>query len=215
MAHVLRCVAFAAAYLRLAYVGNKPGGYDPFQFEDGGFNVASVEFTDDMFVIKGEVASGLAEEKRGLSRWLRIEFRNASGAKAATQERLAATDEPEQTAPQPAAAAPWPKKLADRIGAIRDLVTKAPAAWSVEMVAGAFRGANKGDVEEVLDSLPAAPLANAEMHPSALRRETRCQGLGFASGSSRLCLLGWASRTPITRSPPHQTRPEGAPNPKN
>ena len=35
------------------------------------------------------------------------------------------------------------------------LVTKAPAAWSVEMVAGAFKGANKGDVEEVLDSLAA------------------------------------------------------------
>ena len=93
--------------------------------------------------------------KRGIVRWLRPEFQNPSGAKAATQERLAATDEPEQAAAQPAAAAPWPKKLADRIGAIRDLVTKAPAAWSVEMVASAFKGANKGDVEEVLDSLAA------------------------------------------------------------
>jgi hypothetical protein len=53
------------------------------------------------------------------------------------------------------AAAPWPKKLADWIAAIRDLVAKAPAAWSVEMVAGAFKGANKGDVEEVLDNLAA------------------------------------------------------------
>lgn len=53
------------------------------------------------------------------------------------------------------AAAPWPKKPADQIGAIRDLVTKAPAAWSVEQVAGAFKGANKGDVEEILDSLAA------------------------------------------------------------
>ena len=33
---------------------------------------------------------------------------------------------------------------------------------------------------------------------------------GFASGSSSLCLLGWASRPPITRSPPHQTRPEAS-----
>jgi len=56
--------------------------------------------------------------------------------------------------------------------------------------------------------LPAAPLANAERPPSALRRETRCQGLGFASGSSSLCLLGRASRPPIRSSPPHQTRPE-------
>ena len=53
------------------------------------------------------------------------------------------------------AAAPWPKKLADQIGAIRDLVTKAPAAWSVEQVAGAFKGASRADVEEVLDSLAA------------------------------------------------------------
>jgi len=56
---------------------------------------------------------------------------------------------------QQAAAAPWPKKLADRIGAIRDLVTKAPAAWSVEQVAGAFRSANKADVAKVLDGLTA------------------------------------------------------------
>jgi hypothetical protein len=45
--------------------------------------------------------------------------------------------------------------MADQIGAIRDLVTKAPAAWSVEQVAGAFRGASRADVEEVLDSLAA------------------------------------------------------------
>jgi len=100
-------------------------------------------------------AERAAEEKRGLVRWLRPEFQNPTGAKAATQERLAATDEPEEAAAQPAAAAPWPKKLADQIGAIRDLVTKAPAAWSVEQVAGAFRGASRADVEEVLDSLAA------------------------------------------------------------
>jgi hypothetical protein len=45
--------------------------------------------------------------------------------------------------------------LADQIGAIRDLVTKAPSAWSVEQVAGAFKGASRADVEEVLDSLAA------------------------------------------------------------
>jgi hypothetical protein len=50
---------------------------------------------------------------------------------------------------------PRPRKLADWIGAIRDLAAKAPAAWSVEMVAGAFRGASRADVEEVLDSLAA------------------------------------------------------------
>ena len=101
-------------------------------------------------------AERAAEEKRGLVRWLRPEFQNPSGAKAATQEKLAATDEPEEAAAaQPTAAAPWPKKLAEQIAAIRDIVTKTPAEWSVEQVAGAFKGANKADVEEVLDSLAA------------------------------------------------------------
>ena len=101
-------------------------------------------------------AERAAEEKRGLVRWLRPEFQNPSGAKAATQETLAATDEPEEAAAaQPTAAAPWPKKLAEQIAAIRDIVTKATTEWSVEQVAGAFKGANKADVEEVLDSLAA------------------------------------------------------------
>jgi hypothetical protein len=101
-------------------------------------------------------AERAAEERRGLVRWLRPEFQNPSGAKAATQEKLAATDEPEEAAAtQPTAATPWPKKLAEQIAAIRDIVTKAPTEWSVEQVAGAFKGANKADVEEVLDSLAA------------------------------------------------------------
>jgi hypothetical protein len=101
-------------------------------------------------------AERAAEEKRGLVRWLRPEFQNPSGAKAATQEKLAATDEPEEAAAtQPTAVAPWPKKLAEQIAAIRDIVTKTATEWSVEEVAGSFKGANKADVEEVLDSLAA------------------------------------------------------------
>jgi hypothetical protein len=58
-------------------------------------------------------------------------------------------------------------------------------------------------------SLPAAPLANADTHLSALRRETRCQGLGFASASSSLCLLGWPSRhrSPDRHRTKHTQRP--------
>jgi hypothetical protein len=101
-------------------------------------------------------AERAAEEKRGLVRWLRPEFQNPRGAKAATQEKLAATDEPEEVAAtQPTAATPWPKKLPEQIAAIRDIVTKAATEWSVEQVASAFKGANKADVEEVLDSLAA------------------------------------------------------------
>jgi hypothetical protein len=71
----------------------------------------------------------------------------------------AATDEPEEAAARQSdiatAAAPWPKKLAEQIAAIRDIVTRTQTEWSVEQVAGAFRGANRSDVEEVLDSLAA------------------------------------------------------------
>ena len=50
----------------LAYVGKKPGGgYAPFHFEDGGFNAASVEFAEDMFIIKDEVAE---EYRKSLER---------------------------------------------------------------------------------------------------------------------------------------------------
>jgi hypothetical protein len=55
------------------------------------------------------------------------------------------------------AAAPWLKRLADQIGASRDLAAKAPAAWSGEQIADTIGGANKAGVEQILYSL-AAPL---------------------------------------------------------
>jgi hypothetical protein len=102
-------------------------------------------------------AERAAEERRGLIRWLRPEFQNPTGAKAETQEKLATADEPDDSAAAPvsATAAAWPKKLAEQIGAVRDLVTKGAAEWSKAEVAAAFKGANKADVEEVLDSLAA------------------------------------------------------------
>jgi len=100
-------------------------------------------------------AERAAEERRGLIRWLRPEFQNPSGAKAATQEDLATTDEPETAAPVAATATAWPKKLAEQIAAVRDLLTKGAAEWTKAEVAAAFKGANKADVEEVLDSLAA------------------------------------------------------------
>jgi hypothetical protein len=99
-------------------------------------------------------AERAAEERRGLIRWLRPEFQNPTGAKAATQEELAATDEPEEAAPAATATA-WPKKLAEQIAAVRDLLTKGAAEWTVAEVAAAFKGAKKADIEEVLDSLAA------------------------------------------------------------
>jgi hypothetical protein len=124
-------------------------------------------------------AERAAEERRGLIRWLRTEFQNPTGAKAATQENLATSDEPDDsaTAPVAATAAVWPKKLAEQISAVRDLVTKGAAEWSKAEVAAAFKGANKADVEEVLNSLaslgispPTTPAASAAGNPPARRR---------------------------------------------
>ena len=49
-------------------------------------------------------AERAAEERRGLIRWLRPEFQNPTGAKAATQEKLATTDEPDDSAAAPVSA---------------------------------------------------------------------------------------------------------------
>lgn len=107
-------------------------------------------------------AERAAEERRGLIRWLRPEFQNPSGAKPATQADLDTTDEPDEAAPAAvAAAAAWPKKLPEQIAAVRDLVAKAAAEWTVAAVAAAFKGAKKADVEDVLDSLAALGIVAA------------------------------------------------------
>jgi hypothetical protein len=98
-------------------------------------------------------AERAAEERRGLIRWLRPAFQNPTGAKAATQEKLSTADEPEEAVAATAAA--WPKKLAEQIASVRDLLTKGAAEWTKAEVAAAFKGAKKSDVEEVLDSLAA------------------------------------------------------------
>ena len=85
----------------------------------------------------------------------RLRRRVPTGAKAATQENLAATDEPEEVSPIAATATDWPKKLAEQIAAVRHILTKGAAECTKAEVAAAFNGANKADVEEVLDSLAA------------------------------------------------------------
>jgi hypothetical protein len=105
-------------------------------------------------------AERAAEEKRGIIRWLRPEFQNPTGAKAATQGKLAQVEEAEteEKAENPAAApsqSAWPKKLPEQIAAVRDLLVKGNAEWTVADVAAAFKGAKKGDIEDVLDSLTA------------------------------------------------------------
>lgn len=94
------------------------------------------------------------EEKRGLVRWLRPEFQNPGGAKAATQEALPSTDDDEEEPVSTAAAPlPWPKPLPERISAVRDLLARGGEARSLATVASAFSKAKPKDVEAVLESL--------------------------------------------------------------
>ncbi|MBK9090808.1 MAG: hypothetical protein IPL90_17910 [Holophagales bacterium] len=94
------------------------------------------------------------EERRGFIRWLRPEFQNPGGAKAATQEALPASDdEDEEPVAKPIAPLAWPKALPERIAAVRDLMARAPSPRSLADVASAFAKSKPKDVEAVLDSL--------------------------------------------------------------
>jgi hypothetical protein len=101
------------------------------------------------------------EEKRGLVRWLRPDFQNPTGKGSATMTQVALTeDDADDEAPvvAPVAAAPWPKKMAAQIQAVRDLVTRSPDEIAATDIARAFKGAKAKDVEDVLESLTALGL---------------------------------------------------------
>ncbi len=102
------------------------------------------------------------EEKQGLVRWLRPDFQNPTGKQAATQTTLAGAEgEPAEGegALVPAAARVWPKKMAEQVSAVRDVLAGSTALWTTERVAGCFQGAKAKDVEPVLESLAALGLA--------------------------------------------------------
>lgn len=101
------------------------------------------------------------EEKRGLIRWLRPEFQNPRGARPETQATLA---EAGLETPAGKAAAgrvaktPWPKRLADRVAIVRDLLAEVDGAIgeaTAADLAKRLRGTNAGAVEAVLESLAA------------------------------------------------------------
>jgi hypothetical protein len=95
------------------------------------------------------------EERRGLIRWLRLEFQNPAGTHDATQSDLDVGTDDEAVAPTSLPG--WPKKLSEQVPALRDLVGKG-GAWTAAQAAAAFKGATPEDVEEVLDSLAALGL---------------------------------------------------------
>jgi len=98
------------------------------------------------------------EERNGLIRWLRPEFQNPSGQKAAKQAELAGSEEGEEDAAAATATKAWPKKLPEQIAAVRDLLLGQASAWTAKQVAKQFKGTKLKDLELVLESLTALGL---------------------------------------------------------
>ena len=83
-------------------------------------------------------------------------FQNPSGTKEMTQTKIdAASDEDEPEEAAPAAATQWPKKLAEQLALVRDLLARTPTAFAPEHVAAAFKGAKAKDAEPILEALAA------------------------------------------------------------
>ena len=98
------------------------------------------------------------EERKGLIRWLRPEFQNPSGQKAATQTEMVDSEESEEDTAATTAAKAWPKKLPEQIAAVRDLLLGQASAWTAKQVAKQFKGTKLKELGLVLESLTALGL---------------------------------------------------------
>lgn len=123
------------------------------------------------------------EETRGLVRWLRPDFQNPSGKQAAAQTHLPAA-EGEQSDPNPSTRLTgWPKKLAEQIAAVRDLVLNSDSPSTAEQVATHFKGATADATLAVLESLEALGLVVSFEANGALRWAGAVRAIG-AQGPS-------------------------------
>jgi hypothetical protein len=107
-----------------------------------------------------------AEEARGLVRWLRPEFQNSKGSRAATQATLLPVEpEPEPaaavTAPGTARKQPWPKSLAEQAQAVRTALATAPAGMTPEQLARTFVRGQARRVSDLLETLVSLGQARA------------------------------------------------------
>lgn len=96
------------------------------------------------------------EEKNGTVRWLRPDFQNPGGKQAAVQTTIAETDEADTTGQpegSPVAARAWPKKMAEQITAVRDVLGGSAGLWTAPQVAATFAGAKPDDVPSSKASL--------------------------------------------------------------
>ncbi len=114
-------------------------------------------------------AERVAEEKRGLIRWLRPEFQDPEGAKKgqAVLVDVSATKPVRRKAA--AEIVSWPKDLPSRVGAVRALLDTQRGAVGVEDVAKAFKKAPRAEVASILESLSRLGLARTSQEGGITR----------------------------------------------
>lgn len=97
----------------------------------------------------------VAEEARGIVRWLRPEFQNPEGTKDATQTSLPIEVEPEAPAKPvaPAKKQAWPKSLAEQAQAVRAVLSTSPGGLTPEQLARTFQRARVDRVSDLLETL--------------------------------------------------------------
>ena len=99
-----------------------------------------------------------AEEAKGLVRWLRPEFQCPEGTEAPTQVEIDMAAAPAAAA---ARKATWPKGLAEQARVVRGALVHRGAPVTVDQVARGFQRANRGRVEEILETLASLGQARA------------------------------------------------------
>jgi hypothetical protein len=98
-------------------------------------------------------AERAADEAQGIVRWLRPDFQNPTGQKAATQGTLIEeTDEPEEKISKKAKL-PWPKSLPERAQAVKTALAAQRTPVTSEQLAKTFLRARVEGVEELLETL--------------------------------------------------------------
>lgn len=114
--------------------------------------------------IVGLNAERVAEEASGEVRWLRPEFQNPTGHRAAVQTNLIGEAEEEEAAEEEQSEKyPWPKTLPERAQAVRTALAARKAPVTAEQLARTFTRARSDVVEQLLDTL--ASLGHARELP--------------------------------------------------
>jgi hypothetical protein len=98
----------------------------------------------------------IEEEKTGVIRWLRPEYQNPEGTRAATASQGALPIEPESPQVSSAVAGskrPWPKTLPEQAQAVRAMLAEQPTGLTPEQLARVFLRANTQRVADMLKTL--------------------------------------------------------------